>query len=864
MKLPPDIKTCLVVSYGPVPTPQYQTVEGGGMRAWGLAEGLRRNGIRTTVAVNNSFPQELKEHEGIKLTNWGQDNYFVDLMNTYDAVIVSYCMGGDSVFIAENVSDNVQLILDAYVPIYIEVSARESKDIDTEFRNYLDDIKRFNRVLRRGDYFLCAHDAQKVFYTGVLASLGIINPRSYRNDRIIVAPFGIHDVPAKADTNPYLELGIKASDFVVMWFGGLYPWFRVEEMLEAILSLSKHDDFKFVIVGGKNPFNPNPDFSKQYDKALDFATEHDLLNKTLFFVDWVDFSKRINWFKHASIVVSLNQPGEENRFSWRTRVMDFVWGELAILTNGGDPLSEDLLRGNAALRLSTLSAAEIEKVLYHAYEDPRVIKAVQKKIIELKPRYYWQHVTEPITAVIAAGETPYSEEMHHKKELHISSIENDKNTLDTPRGRLHKIKRVARLPLRAVSYAKRKGLRRSVSLALNIAKTQAASRLQRSGRRYVFIGHPMDNTGAPVVLMQIIHEYAARYGAKNVHLVVPYIAPNHLRTLREMGIKVDKAALGLGRRLIKLQLNLRSDDFVLLNTMAVYDNYRDYVLNALRDGEIKHAYWFIHEDKAQIPIINNGFMQKSTISRIRKLANAGELTIVTPSRQTKEEYVELLGTKHVQTVPLLVDVPEKYQKPRSVNDYRTIRFFISGAAGDGRKGQLIAIAALGEFMATYYSKNPKAYRDFKLCLLSVSEDYISQQITWIGTSLLGKRIEIHPPVPRTEALKLASECNVVICCSLNETFGLYVAEGMHMGHVVLRNNAAGMVEQLSEGKNGYFIDHTDVKQFARVIEKVLNKNTTSDKKLQQMGATSQKMISKFGDNDYLQKIESLTPPQENE
>src|SRR5690606_21459358 len=146
----------------------------------------------------------------------------------------------------------------------------------------------------------------------------------------------------------------KDSDFVVLWFGGLYPWFRVEELLQAILSLSKHSRIKFVFVGGKNPFNSNPDFTKQYDKTVAFTENHELINLTVYFVDWVDFDDRINWYKHADIVISLNQPGEENRYSWRTRVMDYVWGEMAIVTNGGDPLSEDLIREHAALRLPDL------------------------------------------------------------------------------------------------------------------------------------------------------------------------------------------------------------------------------------------------------------------------------------------------------------------------------------------------------------------------------------------------------------------------------------------------------------------------------------------------------------------------------
>lgn len=848
------MKSCLVVSYGPVPTPQYQTVEGGGLRAWGLAEGLRRNGVRVTVAINNSFPQELASHQDILLVNWGQDQQFIDLINSYDAVIVSYCMGSDSVFIAKNINDSVQLILDAYVPIYVEVSARESKDLDFEYRHYMEDVKRFNHVLRRGDYFLCANEVQKTFYIGVLSSLGIINPRSYREDRIIVAPFGIHDIPAKASDDPFAALGISESDFRVMWFGGLYPWFRIEELLDAMRTLSKHPDFKFVIVGGKNPFNPNPDFSRQYDKAYAFAKEHKLLNKSVFFVDWVDFDKRVNWYKHADLVISLNQPGEENGFSWRTRVMDFVWGELAIITNGGDPLSEDLLKAQAALRIENLSAHDITMALETVHKNPGLLASVRKKVVQLKPNYFWQTVVKPIARVIEASQTPYIHELTYKKELRIPAKD---VAIDGPPGRLHRVKKLAQLPRRAYSYARRKGLRRSLKLATDIAKTQLAGRLTPRSRRYVFISNHMNNTGAPVVLMQMIREYAAVHGGRNIILVAPFVSQDLLQELRELGVKVHKSAAALGYRLIKLQLDLRKDDFVLLNTIAVYDQYLDFVFQQLKHGHLAHAYWFIHEDPAQIKVINNDFLRDSNISNIKNLAEKNKLSIITPSKRTRNEYRKIFGTPKVQTIPLLVSIPEKYKKPRTAADFKKLRFFISGYAADGRKGQLIAISAFYNFLERHYRKNPKQYRDFSLTLISIGDDYISQQIRWIGQSLLGKRLTLGPMVPHEKALRTAAGCNVTICCSLNETFGLYVAEGMQMGHVILRNNAAGRAEQLHDGVNGLYIDHTDINQFADAIEKLLNKQTISDVALQKMGAVSQSIIRDFDKNNYLQKIEAL-------
>jgi glycosyltransferase involved in cell wall biosynthesis len=851
-----NMKTCLVVTYGPVPTPEYQTIEGGGMRAWGLAKGLQNNRISVTVAVNNSFPQKIKSHEGINLVNWGQDRRFSDLINSYDAVIVSYAMGSDSVFIADNINDSVQLILDVYVPIYIEISARESKDMDSEYRNYMQDIIRFNRVLRRGDYFLCANEIQKTFYTGVLSAMGIINPKTYKDHRILVVPFGIHNIPAVATRNPYLDMGIKPTDFTVLWFGGLYPWFRVQELLDAVLKRSTSNNFKFVLVGGKNPFNSNPDFIKQYDAAYNFAKEHKLLGKSVHFVDWVDFEDRINWFKHASVVISLNSPGEENNFSWRTRVMDFVWGELAIVTNGGDPLSEELLLKGAAIRLDRLSDSSITKCLKMLQENTKLLEDTRNHLKKLKHSFYWDNITKPVAEIISLNKTPYLEEKLYKHELHVqdAAVE-DEEKPDHFIGKNYKIVRKSvGLPGRIIRHAKQKGIKRSVILAKDITKNQVKSKFASRNRQYIFIGHHMDNTGAPVVLMQIIEEFTDKYGSDNIHLVSSHVDASHLRKLRELGVVVDKAVLAFGWRLISMQLNLRRNDFVLINTIATYENYRDYIFHELEIGKLSHAYWFIHEDKDQIPAINPDFLNAHHINRITKLINTDKLSVVTPSKRTSEDYNKIFNTKKVQSMPLTVDIPKDLKSTHTLDDYNEINFFLSGHPADGRKGQLIAMAAFTEFINLYYSKNPKQYRDFSLTLLSVGNDYISQQIKWIGKSLLGNKLKIYPQLPREKALEIASSCNATICCSLNETFGLYVAEGMLMGHFILRNNSAGMEEQLQEGVNGYYIDHKDIKQFADVIEKVLNKDSVSNKSLQDMGKESRQIITKYTLSDYTKLI----------
>ncbi len=846
-------KSCLIVTYGPVPTSEYKRVEGGGMRAWGLAKGLRANGARVTVAVNSSFPQSIGQYEDVNLTNWSLDHKFVDLINSYDMVIISYCMGDPSTFVAKYISPEVQLVLDAYVPIYVEVSARDSDDIPTEYTHYMDDIKGFNTVLKRGDYFLCANELQKIYYTGVLSSLGIVNPYSYRKDRILVVPFGIHDDQATATYNPYEKLGLKEDDFVVLWFGGIYPWFNVSDLLDAALKLSKIDDIKLVFVGGKNPFNPNPDFSKQYDSAVDFANQHKLTDKSIFFVDWVDFNERANWYKHADLVISINEPGEENNFSWRTRVMDYVWGELAIVTNGQDALSEELISEKAAIRFDSLSANSIYDKIVELHNNPAKLNSIRQKIVGVKSRYLWKDVVAPIISV-PANKHPFQEEVNFKLNL----PQNSQTALSSLKTIVHKgltiPKRAVMLVPKTIKYGRERGWKR-----LYYVTSKRLPKFNPSHpKKYYFISHSIDHTGAPQVMVQIIKEYVSKYGSSQIIVVSPHIEKSLLMELRELGVKFQLAHSSWDVKEIALQLGIQKNDYVLMNTVAVLENYRNYILESLKKGTLRHAYWFIHEDKTQSEVINRGLNSKLNFKEIGELVNNNKLAVFVPSASVMRQYNQILKTKKVKTVLLNIGVENKYHLKRKEDDFKKIDFLLQGTPEDGRKGHFITLIAFDKFIRKYYSKNPEQYRDFSLHLVSISNDYVSRQIKAIGSDILGKKMQIYESMPKSKVLNVYSKCNAVICTSLSETFALYVAESMFMGSVVLRNSSAGSDEQLINGKNGYKLSMFDTDQIASVIEKILNKKKTSDKALLEMGKTSQEIISKYSGHKYIKQIEKST------
>jgi len=355
-------KRCLVLSVAPVPTDPKKMVEGGGIRAWRLAKGLQANGIDVEVAIPFHFELDKVEHAGIKLSKWEYSEEFKSKMNDFDSVVLLYSRGDLSDYVYKHIDDSVQLIVDLYVPIYIEVAARNSADRINEYHGFQRDIEYWNIALKRGDLFLYANDNQEMYYLGVLSALGRINPLTYYADLLIHLPLGAEVL----STENYQEKikgkidGIDATDNVIIWFGSIYPWFEIEQLYQAYKEFSKSNSaYKLVVLGGKNPFNNLPDFVKKYDYIYSASTKDGLINKSIFFVDWVPYEERLDWLQSGDAVIVINKEGIENKVAWRTRTLDLLTTQSIIITNGGDPISEALHKRQAIIKVGGLSQSAI-------------------------------------------------------------------------------------------------------------------------------------------------------------------------------------------------------------------------------------------------------------------------------------------------------------------------------------------------------------------------------------------------------------------------------------------------------------------------------------------------------------------------
>jgi glycosyltransferase involved in cell wall biosynthesis len=387
-------KEVLIIGYGPPPI-MGAKVEGGGLRNWGLATAISKQipECNVTFSFKFSLGDTIPEgfHNGIKLLHW-KDESIYEFIQKCDIIILSYCMGSDTERILSLTSKNQLIILDCYVPIHIEVSSREAKDLSLEAEGFKRDMKYWNQSLLSGDLFLCASNSQMEYYKGILSCLGKLNPMTYKNHGIRILPYGINsDLPVTVSTPYSAHIQNNTKVFKLLWFGGVYPWFDTNILLEAISKVQLKHKIHLAMVGAKNPFVNNTIFLEK-NTELDQSIKRMKLTDVVSLHEWIPYERRADWYCDCEAIITLNKEGMENSLSWRTRLVDYVWSGMPVLTNGGDPLGEQLISAKSAGRVSIKTSDELAEDISYYISNPNVLLDMKKGIQSFKSKLLWDKI----------------------------------------------------------------------------------------------------------------------------------------------------------------------------------------------------------------------------------------------------------------------------------------------------------------------------------------------------------------------------------------------------------------------------------------------------------------------------------------
>ena len=839
------MKKILIISNGPVPAPEIKNVEGGGLRAWGLANGLQNNSkdkYEVEVSYNQVFKQDnfTDELNGIKISTW-EISTLADKIQEFDSVLVSYNAGDITQTVVDNIRQDQQLILDGYVPIHIEMSARNSDNLDREYDAFNFENKIWTKALRRGDILLCANEAQKKFYTGVMAQVGRINPITYGDEDLIqIVPYGIYREKAVAKNDPVSKLVKNKKAFKLLWFGGIYPWFDLTNLLEAVKNANKTTPIELIMVGVKNPFNQHPDFIKRYEEVMDYIKNNNM-DEIVHITDWVKFEDRAEWYLGSDAVVLINNIGMENTLAWRTRLVDYVWADLPIVTNGGDPMSDILEANKAVYILPDLDAKTIEKEIIKISKDKETLKQVSTNLSKVRRLFYWDKVTENLSKLISKGYKPADAGLLKEVEILNSPVLQDAGGSRIVRAK----NKARRITGKALRYYKNNGFAATYKIATDKVvrkiKRKTVSNIDKKPK-IIIVSHQLDNTGAPFVAMDLafdIQKQVKNLGRKLKFIAFTPINIENVRELKKAGIEVE---IYTDRN---LWLNYNKGDIVILNSFGLSRAVTHSTIQAAKNNILDAFYWYGHEATPE------RFVDLDTRDEFVKLLESNKAKLYAVSKGSAEAYKEFFGTdKNTEVMNFRFDFPSDRFAVKDPEDFEKLDFVVTGAVSDGRKGQLPILYAFLNFYNNFYKKNPKTYRDFSLKFIGVDEaGYIKKQMEVSAKGLDGK-CEIIGQIPRAKVLDFVEEANMTICYSYHESMGIFVYEGMAFGHPIIRNDCYGQEEQLIDGGNGWAVRNDDYQTLCDAIEESLNLEKTSNDKLAKMSKVSEEIAEKATHSEY--------------
>lgn len=303
------------------------------------------------------------------------------------------------------------VVVDAYDPMHLE-QLEQARDGGPEYRERVvrATTVALNEQLLRADLVLCASDRQRDFWLGALGALGRLNPATYDDDPtlsslVLTVPFGLEPQPP-VRRRPALKgvvPGIGPDDDVVLWGGGIYNWFDPLVLLRAIARLRhRRPQVRLYFLGVKHP-NPDALTMRMALAARALADELRLTGTHVFFNEgWVDYEARADYLLDADIGVSTHLQHVETAFSFRTRILDYLWAGLPVVSTTGDTFADLVQAEGLGLTVPPDDVEALEEALYRLLSEPGLAQACGERGRAVAVRYTWPRVLAPLLAFCRA------------------------------------------------------------------------------------------------------------------------------------------------------------------------------------------------------------------------------------------------------------------------------------------------------------------------------------------------------------------------------------------------------------------------------------------------------------------------------
>lgn len=377
-----------------------KSMAGAAIRSWEFAKNLS---INHQVTLISKEPPEVRSHEFamISLKDPRCKAYFqkAHLLITQRLTLPLALWAS---------SYGIKVIIDAYDPSPLELlefykkgpQARKDKKIRSQITNLIFSFK-------MADGIICASERQRALWTGFLLGQKLITPQVYERDPTLrsfigIVPFGLSDIPPQKNGKGLKErLGLDPQDIVLLWGGGLWNWFDPLSLIKAMQIISqKRADIKLVFMGIKPPDPDLPTMSMALE-SVQLAKKLGLLDKSVFFhYEWIPYEERQNFLLDSDIGVSMHFDHLETHFSFRTRILDYLWAELPIITTSGDLFADLVHNNHLGLVVPPKDEQAIADAVFSLTSHREKFLQIKKNLKAIQEQFYWKSTMIPLQKMI--------------------------------------------------------------------------------------------------------------------------------------------------------------------------------------------------------------------------------------------------------------------------------------------------------------------------------------------------------------------------------------------------------------------------------------------------------------------------------
>jgi hypothetical protein len=140
-------------------------------------------------------------------------------------------------------------------------------------------------------------------------------------------------------------------------------------------------------------------------EARKLSDSLDVTDRVVFFgSSWVPYERRGSMLLEADLGVSLHLDGMETRFSFRTRVLDYLWAGLPILTTEGDSMADLVASEELGAVVPYRDDAAVADALAMLVSDTRRRQACANRSSEVAQRFLW---SSTVSALARYCRAPY-------------------------------------------------------------------------------------------------------------------------------------------------------------------------------------------------------------------------------------------------------------------------------------------------------------------------------------------------------------------------------------------------------------------------------------------------------------------------